>query len=143
MNRSLLKKGILGLVALLVLIQLIPLGWARTNPPVLSEPDWPSPEVRALAERACFDCHSNETKWPWYSKVAPASWLVILDTHNGRRHLNFSEWNQGGRGEGARELVGVVMEGEMPPVLYTMMQPQARLTPEERQILIEGLRQLH
>ena len=65
-------------VVLFGLIQLVPV--QRTNPPVVAEPPWDSPETRALAVRACFDCHSNETVWPWYAYVAPVSWLVAHDT---------------------------------------------------------------
>ncbi len=96
MNR-LLKKIILGaagvLVVGLIAIQLVPYGRNHTNPPVQSEPNWDSPETRALAERACFECHSNETAWPWYSNIAPVSWLVQHDVDEGREKLNFSEWS--------------------------------------------------
>ena len=65
-----------------LLIQFVPYGRSHTNPPVLSEPAWDSPETRVLAQTACFDCHSNETDWsPWYTKVAPASWLVVPQFH--------------------------------------------------------------
>jgi hypothetical protein len=78
-------------VVLCLCIQLIPVWLAQKNPPVLSEPTWDNSQTRALAKRACFDCHSNETVWPAYARVAPVSWLVTLDTVRGRRHLNFSE----------------------------------------------------
>ncbi|HEY5270864.1 MAG TPA: heme-binding domain-containing protein, partial [Anaerolineales bacterium] len=94
-----MKKAVLwviiGLVVVGLLIQLVPLPGRGNNPPVTSEPLWDSPQTRALAKRACFDCHSNETVWPWYSYVAPVSWLVYNDTMQGRRRLNFSEWNTG------------------------------------------------
>ena len=79
-------------VAIFLLIQLIPYGRDHTNPAVVAEPAWDLPETRALAVRACFDCHSNETIWPWYSNVAPISWLVQRDVDEGREKLNFSEW---------------------------------------------------
>src|SRR5215831_3235209 len=82
------------LIPALVLIQLIPFGREHTNPPVTQEPAWDSPGTRELAKRACFDCHSNETVWPWYSRVAPVSWLTQRDVNGGRRHVNFSEWNK-------------------------------------------------
>ncbi len=75
------------------LLQLVPYGRNHTNPPVAAEPAWASAQTRALAVRACFDCHSNETTWPWYSNVAPVSWLIQRDVDEGRRRLNFSEWN--------------------------------------------------
>src|SRR5574340_945670 len=67
-----------------LLIQLVPYGRNHTNPPVTGEPRWDSPQTRALAARACFDCHSNETKWRWYSNIAPISWLIQRDVDSGR-----------------------------------------------------------
>jgi hypothetical protein len=91
-----LVLSIVGVVVLFGLIQLVPYGRDHTNPPVVAEPAWDSPQTRALAVRACFDCHSNETVWPWYSNVAPASWLVQRDVDDGRRRLNWSEWSSTG-----------------------------------------------
>lgn len=126
-----------GIVALFVVLQLIPIWAFKTNPPVIAEPDWDSPETRDLAKRACFDCHSNETAWPWYSNVAPASWLVVLDTVRGRRALNFSEW---GRGEAEVDDVSeTIQNGEMPPSAYVLTHSQANLTDAEKQQLIDGL----
>jgi len=134
------KKAILwvlvGLVVLGLLVQLIPLPGRGNNPPVTSEPNWDSPQTRALAKRACFDCHSNETVWPWYSYVAPVSWLVYRDTMEGRRRLNFSEWTSSQRGAG--EITEKIQEGEMPPAIYLPMHPAARLTAAEKQQLITG-----
>ena len=79
--------------ALFLLIQLIPVWLWQTNPPVRAEPAWPNQETRALAVRACFECHSNETRWPLYSRIAPMSWLVTSDVLRGRDELNFSEWD--------------------------------------------------
>ena len=134
------KKAILwvlvGLVVLGLLVQLIPLSGRGNNPPVTSEPNWDSPQTRALAKRACFDCHSNETVWPWYSYIAPVSWLVYNDTMEGRRRLNFSEWTSSQRGAG--EITEKIQEGEMPPAIYLPMHPAARLTAAEKQQLITG-----
>jgi hypothetical protein len=126
----------LALIVLLVLIQLIPIH--KTNPPVINEPAWDSAQTRALAKDACFDCHSNETTWPWYSKIAPSSWLLVRDVDQGRRHLNFSEWGQG-RTE-VNEIANVVDGGEMPPWYYKLMHPKARLSSSEKQTLVNGLR---
>jgi hypothetical protein len=128
-------------VGLFVVIQLIPIGLLRTNPPVVAEPPWDSPATRALAKRACFDCHSNETVWPWYSRVAPVSWLVVLDTVRGRRALNFSEWGTGRREHEIDEVGRVVSRGEMPPSTYLFTHPDAKLTPDERRQLADGLLQ--
>ncbi len=137
-----MKKTVLwvliGIVVVGVLIQLVPLSGRGNNPPVVSEPPWDSPATRALAKRACFDCHSNETVWPWYSYVAPVSWLVYNDTMQGRRRLNFSEWTTGSQ-RGAGEVVGKIQEGEMPPFIYLPMHPSAQLTAAEKQQLITGL----
>jgi Haem-binding domain len=136
-----------GLVAIAVvlfgLIQLVPTGVSYTNPPVVSEPNWDSPQTRALAQRACFDCHSNETTWPWYSRVAPVSWLVAHDVVAGRARLNFSTWgqpSQGGRGEriDTQRLVRVVQNGSMPPSIYLPPHPEASLTAAEQQQLVQG-----
>jgi hypothetical protein len=81
-----------GLVGIFILIQFIPV--SHDNPEVTQEVQWVSTETRALAQSACFDCHSNETIWPWYSYVAPASWFLIHHVEDGRRRLNFSEWDQ-------------------------------------------------
>ncbi len=114
----------------------------HTNPPVVSEPAWDSSETRQLAKRACFDCHSNETTWPWFTNVPPLSLLVLNDVREGRDHLNFSNWQSGGgRNRETREIPEVVMEGSMPPLLYLTMHPEARLTPEEKAALARGLEQ--
>jgi mono/diheme cytochrome c family protein len=123
-----------------VLIQLVPYGRDHNNPPVVSEPNWDSPQTRELAQRACFDCHSNETVWPWYSNVAPISWLVQHDTEEGRRVLNFSTWNSGGRGREPGEAIEAVQEGQMPPSTYLLTHPNGRLTAPEKQALVSGLR---
>ncbi len=139
-----------------VAIQFIPVN--RTNPPVLQEPNWDSPQTRALAERACFDCHSNETRWPWYSKVAPVSWIVADHVAEGRAALNLSEWQrgesreedegaeqdedearEGGEGIEVDEIVEVINAGEMPLWDYLLMHPEARLNQAETKALITGL----
>ena len=126
-----------GLIVLVVVLQLIPVWALKTNPSVIAEPKWDSPETRALAQRACFDCHSNETVWPWYSNVAPVSWLVILDTVRGRNALNFSDW---GTSEAElSEIDNLIREGEMPPATYLLTHPNAGLTDAEKQQLIDGL----
>ena len=117
--------------------QAFPYGRDHTNPPVGAEPTWDSPQTRVLAKQACFDCHSNETEWPWYSNVAPVSWLVQRDVNEGRAMLNFSEWQR--RYEEAGEAPEEVLEGEMPPRMYTMMHAHARLSQSDRDRLAQGL----
>lgn len=137
MSRPWIKRVVVGAGAAVVLIQLVPYGRDHSNPPVTQEPAWSSPQVRELAVRACYDCHSNETTWPWYSHVAPVSWLVQRDTDEGRSKLNFSEWNRPQRD--ADEAAEVVTEGEMPMPIYALIHPHARLTDQERQQLAAGL----
>ena len=127
----------LGLLACLLAIQLVPYGRDHVNPPTVSEPSWDSPATRALAKQACFDCHSNETTWPAYARIAPASWLVQHDVIEGRAVLNFSEWQrpQEKSSEAAEEL----REGEMPPAMYRLMHAHARLSDLDRDRLARGL----
>ncbi len=126
--------SVVGLVVLFVLIQFIPVN--KTNPDVVAEPNWDSPQTRELAKVACFDCHSNETVWPWYAKLAPSSWLLYRDVQSGRRALNFSEW--GGRMR-TDEIAEKINGGEMPPWFYVIMHPNAKLSASEKQQLIDGL----
>jgi hypothetical protein len=137
---SFLLVGLVALVGLFLVIQLVPYGRDHTNPGVTQEPNWDSPETRQLAERACFDCHSNETDWsPWYASVAPISWLVQHDVNEGRRALNFSTWGQGRAGRELGEMAEVVQEGEMPPAQYLLLHANARLSDAEKQQLVQGL----
>ena len=136
MQRFLLIS-VLVVLALGVGIQAVPYGRHHTNPPVAAEPSWDTPQTRTLAVRACFDCHSNETAWPWYSNIAPISWLVQRDVSEGRRAVNFSEWNRPQKE--ARESAKTVREGEMPPWIYTIRRESARLSPAEKESLARGL----
>lgn len=134
--------------------------YQASNPPVVKEPAWNSPQTRALAVRACYDCHSNQTAWPWYDKLPFSSWLAVFDTVRGRSHLNFSEWGvaraegfrpEGGRGGGATgsggggrggdDMSRMIQDGSMPPSNYTLLHPEAVLSAAEKQQLIDGLQQ--
>jgi hypothetical protein len=131
--------SIVGLVIIIgLLIQLIPYGHDHSNPLNRIEPVWDSLVTRELAVRACFDCHSNEVVWPWYSNIAPVSWLVQRDVEGARRTFNFSEW-QNNRGREPGEMVEAIQEGSMPPAIYLLMHPSARLTPTQKSQLISGL----
>ncbi|MEK7809015.1 MAG: heme-binding domain-containing protein [Chloroflexota bacterium] len=121
-----------------LLMQLLPVWLLKTNPPVAAEPKWDSEQTRALTKRACFDCHSNETVWPWYSNVAPVSWLIIFDTQRGRNELNFSQWTSG-QSRKAREAGETIRKDEMPPPIYLVTHPEAKLTDAEKQQLMDGL----
>ena len=134
---KLVSKVFLGLSVAAVGMQLI--RPSQTNPSVTAEIQAP-PEVSKLLHRACYDCHSNETKWPWYSQVAPVMWLVTRDVNEGRRELNFSEFK---RYEVARQkkklqkVVSEVEEGEMPIAIYPPLHPEAKLTADERKQLTD------
>ncbi len=131
------QKTLIALAVLGLTLQFVPYGHGRDNPPVTQEPPWDSPRTRELAVRACFDCHSNETRWPWYGYVAPISWLLVHDVEDGRRHLNFSEWQRPQRH--AHEAAEEVVEGEMPLWQYELLHGEARLTEAERGELVRGL----
>jgi hypothetical protein len=121
-------------IGLGVLIQLVPYGRAHANPPVRSEPKWDSPATLALARRACFDCHSNETVWPWYSDVAPISWLIQRDVDEGRSKLNFSNWS--GQRQEADHSAREVSSGKMPQWYYVVLHPSAGFSAAEKQLSV-------
>ncbi|MFT7879010.1 MAG: heme-binding domain-containing protein [Sulfurimonas sp.] len=133
-----MKKFALGLIGLFILIQLLPTGRDHTNPSIDAEPQWDSPKTKALFDRACADCHSHTTKWPWYSNIAPLSWIISDHVVEGREHFNVSLWGIQKENEG-EEAAEEVEEGEMPIFGYTITHPEARLSREEKQRLIEGL----
>ncbi len=144
-----MKKHIFIIFALMLLffglIQLIPI--TQSNPAVVKEVEAP-PQIHALLKRACYDCHSHETVWPWYSHIAPVSWLLAWDVHEGREELNFSMWNQytGKKKEKKlKEIAEEIEEGEMPPWFYLPLHPEAQLSSHDEQQLrewaLEGLPQ--
>jgi len=132
---KLLKWGIGVLFLVAVGIQLVPVD--RTNPPVTGELAAPDP-VREVLRASCYDCHSNETVWPWYSRVAPVSWRIAGHVEDGRRHLNFSEWDrlsEEDRAEAREEIWEEVEEGNMPLPDYLRMHPEAVLTDSQTDVL--------
>jgi hypothetical protein len=135
--KVLVRWGLVGTVILFLGIQVIPYGRNHTNPSTRVEPAWDSPKTRELAVRACYDCHSNQTVWPWYSHVAPFSWFIQGDVDEGREKLNYSEWNR--PQEHARQSAKMVREGTMPQWYYAAIHPQANLSSNETQALIRGL----
>ncbi|MEX0797496.1 MAG: heme-binding domain-containing protein [Acidimicrobiia bacterium] len=130
------ERGLATVLVAALAAQVVPYGRDHTNPPVVAEPQWGSSQTRDLAVRACFDCHSNETEWPWYTNIAPVSWLIQSDVDEGREGLNFSEWDREQEGEEAAE---TVREGSMPPNPYLLTHPTARLTEAELAEFIDGL----
>ena len=136
-RKSWKKKSALATFILLVTLQLVPYGRAHDNPPVSGEHHWDSEQTRRLFQRACADCHSHQTVWPWYSHVAPANWLVQHNVDEGRREFNVSTWDVSQKhSEDAAEMV---RQKEMPPDVYLSLHPEAKLTPEETEALITGL----
>ena len=136
-----LKRVVLWTLASLVVIQFIPYGRNHTNPKVESEPHWVTPQVRSLFMRACGDCHSNETKWPWYSNVAPLSWVIYNHVQEGREHFNVSLWGIQKKNK-ADEAAEEIQEGDMPILGYLVAHPEARLTDAEKETLIRALKQM-
>ncbi len=117
--------------------QLVPVD--RSNPPVRTTIDAPE-EVERVLRRACWNCHSNQTDWPWYAYVAPVSWYTTGHVHDGRDDLNFTDWPAGepDEVEDLAEEIGEQIEADaMPPTTYRWMHPEARLDEEERQVLLD------
>ena len=129
------KWLVVGLCIGFIVIQLVPVN--RTNPSV--EGDFRTPdEVRSILQRACYDCHSNETVWPWYSRIAPVSWVIARDVHEGRATLNFSTWDRLSpkkQSELIHESWEEVAEGKMPTWYYVILHPEARLSTNEQSVL--------
>ena len=122
-----------------VAIQFVPV--QRTNPPIVTQLDWDSAQTQALAQRACMDCHSNETRWPWYSYVAPVSWLVAHDVEEGRREVNLSQLSTDANrfSRMGQRIQRAIQSGNMPPAQYFPTHPDARLTADEKQVLVAGM----
>ena len=129
-----MKKALKILFVLLLLafvaIQFVPV--VRSNPPVEDDIRTPK-EVDAILRRSCYDCHSNETRWPWYSYVAPVSWLVAKDVEEGREDLNFSRWSQGE--QEVDEILEEVQKGKMPMKIYLTTHPGAKMGAEDVAVL--------
>jgi mono/diheme cytochrome c family protein len=134
-----MKKIILTIIALFIAIQFIPYGKEHSNPKIISEPKWDSPKTKEIFMRACGDCHSNETQYPWYSNIAPISWAMAHHIEEGREHFNISVWGHQEKNDG-NEAVEEIQEGEMPLKSYLLAHPEARLTDSEKQLLIDGLK---
>lgn len=135
--KTVLRWMLLGGFVVLLIIQAVPYGRSHTNPAVQQEPPWDSLRTRDLVVRACYDCHSNQTAWLWYTNIAPASWLVQSDVDKGRKKLNYSEW--GRPQKDARKAADKVEGGKMPPIYYSAFHPKSWLADGERAELIRGL----
>ena len=115
---------------------------ARTNPPATRNFTNAPPEIAAMLKTSCFDCHSDETRWPWYSHIAPISWLVVGDVNEGRKHINFSEWPYDDIERTAKRLEDMseqIQWGDMPMKKYTLIHVDARLSAAQRKQLADWL----
>ena len=146
MNRKRVQILLIVLAVAVLAIQFV--GPKRTNPPIdpsreLSAHVKTPPEVAGILERSCLDCHSHQTRWPWYSKVAPVSWFVISDVNEARRHMNFSDWAKYNQQKALDRLNGIceeTSEGGMPLSSYLWMHSDAKLTPQDVRTLCEWSR---
>jgi hypothetical protein len=138
MRRSAVKWGVVGAIAILILIQFIQP--SRTNPPVIAsrslEARVPVPmKVQTILQRSCYNCHSSATIWPWYSHVAPISWMIVSDVNTARSHINMQDWAAQINEKEGKEHLGLicklVREGTMPPAKYRIMHKEAYLSPED------------
>ncbi len=130
-----MKKALIILIVILIAIQFIPVD--KTNPTVTAELDAPT-EIISIFKRSCYDCHSNETAWPWYSNIAPVSWLVAGDVKDARAHLNFSEWGNLSRKDRVKmkeEIWEEIEKEKMPLWKYNIMHPEASLTQKNKDLI--------
>jgi len=145
---KIVKKILLYLLVLLVLIQFYPMQKPKVNfknpKDFLKNNNMPK-EVAKIFKTSCYDCHSNETKFPWYSKTAPVKWLVYHDINEGREKLNFSEWNDLSDDDKSDKLFDIqdaVNDGEMPMKIYTFIHKNTRLTDKQRTLISDFVENL-
>jgi len=130
-----LRIIVIVVIIVLIGIQFVPVD--KTNPPVTGEIKAPE-NVMQILRNSCYDCHSNEVKWPWYSNVAPMSWLVAYDVDEAREHMNFSEWasySPEDKAEDIEEIWEEVEEGNMPLWYYVPLHPEAKLSDNDKEII--------
>jgi len=131
------------LLCIFIILQFFPIGWIipsmeLKNPPVQQQIEWSSPEAAALMHETCYVCHSNETRLPFYAQIAPVSWIASQNVYNARAALNFSEQNF--QEINAYRLIAYIGSDLMPPPSYRMMHPEANLTEDQKQILMDSIR---
>jgi hypothetical protein len=133
-----MKRLVLIVLAVVVVgIQFVPV--KRSNPPVLNDLQAPA-AVKEILVRSCYDCHSHETEWPWYAKVAPVSWLVAHDVQEAREEFNFSDWgayDARRQAELAVEMLEQIEKRKMPLPIYIYLHPESKLTGSEIRTLRE------
>ena len=121
------------IILVLIVIQFVPVD--RSNPPATHNVKWDSPQTQTIFKKACGDCHSHETEWPWYSRIAPVSFMLAKHVKDGREKFNISNGNL----DDADEAAEYVEKGKMPMGVYLPLHPEAKLSPEEKQAFIDGL----
>ncbi len=129
------------LIAIIVGIQYVDV--EISNPPVTGDIEAPM-AVKTILQKSCYDCHSNETKWPWYSKIAPVSWFIADDVNEGRKSLNFSYWERLTTDKQQKLLLEIIEEiekDEMPLGAYTLLHPGARLDLMQKEVLKKWLKE--
>ncbi len=137
------KLLLLFLLGIFVLLQLFPAEKpivTMDNPNDLVRSGLVSKEVATIIETSCYDCHSNQTNYPWYSKIAPVSWMLFDHIKEGREHLNFSHWNtlkKEDKMEALDDIIEEVGEGEMPLEPYLIMHGEATLSKHQQEALIQ------
>ncbi len=129
------KKILITAAAIALGIQFIPV--PRDNPPIVKELVWDSPKTRSFAQRACFDCHSNQVRWPWYSHVAPVSWMISKDVRDAREMLNFSAITSDDDFDFVAKRINKAV---MPPKKYLALHAEANLTDSEKTAFLAGLK---
>jgi mono/diheme cytochrome c family protein len=131
-------RGAIGLLVAFVAIQAVPYGRSHSNPPTTKEPSWDSARTRTLFMQSCGDCHSNATKWPWYTNIAPVSWLTQKDVDGGRASFDISNWDRP-QDVSVQDMAEAIRGGSMPPWFYTPLHPSASLSKADQEALIAGL----
>ena len=137
------KLVLLVLVGFFVILQLVPVN--QTNPDVIQDVNAPA-DANEILRESCYDCHSNETVWPWYSRIAPGSFLITVDVTKGRKHLNLSEFvdlDAFDSTDIANEIIEVLDEDEMPLPPYLILHPNASLSESERSTLKDWAKTLY
>lgn len=132
------SKILTAVFSVAVLIQFIPYGKDHQNPPVLTSPAWDSPKTKELFQNACANCHSHETLYPWYSHIAPVSWLIQNDVEEGREHFNISLLGIQKKNK-VKDAAEELRKGEMPPFFYLPLHPEAKLSDADKEALAKGL----
>ncbi len=140
-TRRIVVRAVLGLAALLLLIQLIPYGRNHKDPKPTQVAMLPTAHGEQLFKQACADCHSDHTKWWWASNLAPASWLIYRDVQGGRETMNLDEWNKPQPELG--DIEEAISGGGMAPLQYKLIHPSARLSSSEKRDLVAAFRELY